>query len=98
MSAYADFLARATRTHGDRFTPPLEADRFARYLHDYTVRVTVERVYPSGETWRRTGYIGVTTGWSPAFLLLTRITSRGSSDVLGAGDRIVSVKTRRARS
>lgn len=38
----------------------------------------------------RRGVVGITTGWRPAFLLIARATSRGSSDVLGPDDVVLS--------
>jgi len=85
------------RRHGDKFDPSCLAPQFAEYYGNRDIRVTVERTYASGETWRRTGWIGRTSGWRPAFLLMARINVYGSSDVLSADDRIVSVRSRRTR-
>jgi hypothetical protein len=40
------------------------------------------------------GWVGVTTGWRPALLLMRRVDSDGSSDVIGADWRITGWKWR----
>ena len=59
------------------------ADSMARALYGTPTRVMVETTYPNGETYRRTGSIGITTSWRPAFLVIHRSSDIGSSDVLG---------------
>lgn len=93
-----DIVREGQHRHGAKFDGSDLVPRFAPYYGDYNIRVTVERTYNSGETYRRTGWIGKTTGWKPAFLLMSRINAIGSGDVLGAKDRIVSVRPRRVRS
>ncbi len=83
--------------HGAQFDPSDLAPQFAELYGNRDIRVTVERTYASGETYRRTGCVGKTTGWRPAFLLMSRVTSLGSSDVLSCEDRIVSTRPRRTR-
>lgn len=48
------------------------------------------------EVVERTGTVGITTGWHPAFLLMSRSSAMGSSDVLSARDVIVAVKRGRS--
>lgn len=67
------------------------APQFAGY-YESGDRIKVRTTYPSGETWERTGTVGKTTGWKPAYLLMPRVTSSGSSDVLSARDVVVAVK------
>jgi hypothetical protein len=67
------------------------APQFAAYLGT-DQRIRVQTTYPNGETWTRTGTVGVTTGWRPAFLLMRRRTDHGSSDVLRPDDRIIAVQ------
>lgn len=68
------------------------ASQFKPYYHGERIRVT--RDYGDGETHTRTGTVGMTTGWRPAFLLMARSNSMGSSDVLGPEDKIVAVRDR----
>lgn len=44
----------------------------------------------------RTGYVGVTTGWRPVFILLSRKNERGSCDVLREHDEITAIHDGRA--
>ena len=97
MRTYERYVTRKQHEYGTQFCPPSreEVARFGPYLGDRNVRVTVSRTFESGETETRTGYIGITTGWKPAFLLISRINSTGSSDVLSAKDVIVATRPRR---
>jgi hypothetical protein len=61
--------------------------QFTPYLHDYTKRLEV--ITAHGERVR--GYVGKTTGWKPAYLLLPRRNSVASSFVLHDDDRIARV-------
>lgn len=67
------------------------APQFARFLHADT-RVRVCTKYPDGSEYVRTGTVSRTTGWRPAYLLMHRSNSYGSSDVLGAGDKVTHVQ------
>lgn len=87
MTAYDQLLARGVARHGDRFDPGDLAAGFVRYYGTgERVRVT------DGHGYTRTGTVGVTTGWRPAFLLMHRRSDVGSSDVLGTGDRVTHVR------
>lgn len=59
---------------------------FTPYLH---TGQRVEIKFSYGETKR--GYIGKTTGWKPAYILLLTSRSRGSSYVIGKEDRLTKV-------
>lgn len=96
--AYLDSRVRHFATIGDHtFNPAGLAPQFIPHFDYGDTRVIVERTYPSGEVYRRIGHIGITTGWSPCFLLMHNINSRGSSDCLSVDDRIVRVYPRRKR-
>ncbi len=84
-------IAEGRRQHGAKFDLSDLAPQFVPYLRNASVRLTVEHPIFG----RRSGWIGKTTGWRPAFLLMRRINAHGSSDVLGAEDKIVSVKAYR---
>lgn len=58
------------------------------YLHS-GIRV---KVYNNALNWTRTGYVGRTTGHSPALILLNRPASLSSWDVLGKHDVLVGVR------
>lgn len=65
------------------------APQFTPYLHDYSKRLIVKMNY--GETVR--GYVGKTTGWKPCYMLMSKINSTGSSELLHHDDVIVQVLT-----
>ncbi len=54
-------------------------------MHRYRVEIT----YTDGEKAR--GYVGLTTGWRPAYILLHNARSRGSSNILDP-TRITAVR------
>ncbi len=91
MSNYDQYLQRARRQHGKRFTDGSLALQFRAHLHSGR-RIKVRREYPSGGAYVRTGTVGVTTGWAPAFLLMHRRSDHGSSDVLSERDDIIAVQ------
>lgn len=89
-SAYwRGYLDRKAREHGARWDDrDLQAARhFAPYLHS-NIRIKVRNGLYGAV---RTGTVGITTGWRPAFLLMSRSSAHGSSDVLGPHDVIVGV-------
>lgn len=90
MSTYDDYLRRKQNEFGKQFDSSKLAPQFVHYFNSGE-RIKVSRQYASGEVYTRTGTIGVTTGWVPAFLLMSRIGSSGSSDVLDEKDQIVAV-------
>ena len=84
---YADYIQRKRREFGDRFSTSDLAPEFVEHFNT-GARVRVRFSY--GE--ERTGTIGVTTGWRPCFLLMSRKTDHGSSDTLSTRDRVVGVQ------
>ena len=89
MTAYTETIARMQREHGARFVEPKTTREQRFYFRGSRVEVTTE--YASGEKHVRRGTIGITTGWSPALLLMSRKGLSGSSDVLSECDRITAV-------
>jgi hypothetical protein len=87
MSRYADFIARGKARHGERFSPPPAADRWAPYM-DSQQRIKVRLSYDE----ELTGTVSATTGWQPVFLLMRTSRSMGSSNTLGDGDQVVAVQ------
>jgi hypothetical protein len=80
--------------HRERWDPSglLAVDRSIIDAYESGLRVRVRRVYGDGEVFERTGTIGITTGWRPAFLLMHRATQNGSWDVIGPGDFVSAVR------
>jgi hypothetical protein len=91
MTEYEKFLERKQAEYGERFVAPWGANLFARFLHSPT-RIRVVTTYPSGDTYERTGTVGITTGWHPSFLLMHRRGDHGSSDVIDERDSITAVQ------
>lgn len=91
MSAFNDAVRRGIERHGEKFDSSalLAVDSTIRQLYGTFTRVKVA----NGE-YVRTGRIGITTGWRPAFLLMHRSSDHGSSDVLGPNDRVIAVQRR----
>lgn len=81
--------ARGRQQEGERYDPS-ELDSVQpeiRHAYETGARVRVE-----GPMGTRTGTIGCTTGWRPAFLLMHRSSDIGSWDVLGPDDKVTAVK------
>lgn len=94
--AFGYYLTRKRREHGAKFDASSLAPQFIPY-YESGQRIEVTRTFPSGEAWTRRGTVGITTGWRPAFLLMSRVSAHGSSDLLSADDKIVKVIPTRKR-
>ena len=82
---FESYLARKRLKFGDKFDLSNLAPQFIPYFNDREVRIEVE--FSSGEKSR--GFIGITTGWKPLFLLVRTRRSLGSSYTLSSEDRVV---------
>ena len=82
MSKYQESIERGKIQWGEKFDPS-ELEECNPTLQHYFngPRVKITTTYKDGETYTRTGRIGRTTGWRPAFLLMHRSSDSGSSDV-----------------
>ena len=92
MKALQERIERGQAQHGTQFdSGALQAvDHAVLVAYDRKLRVKVTTTYDGGETYTRTGTVGSTTGWRPAWLLMHRSNAIGSSDVLGPDDRVVA--------
>lgn len=81
-----EIIAAGEANYGDRFdgSDLAAAAICAPYLHN-GLRLKVR----NGE-YVRTGTVGKTTGWRPAFLLMHRSSDVSSGDVLGPNDHIIA--------
>lgn len=89
---------RAEGCRPKTFDPSDLAPQFVPYFNERKTRIEVETTFADGTTHRRTGYVGITTGWKPAFLLMHASNHHGSSDVLSVNDKVLraySVRRRR---
>lgn len=74
-----------------RWTTAELPEKFVPYYEsNHMTRIKVEW----GTNWTRTecGFVSISTGWSPVFLLMRSIKSKGSSTVLSNDYRIIGVK------
>jgi hypothetical protein len=56
-----------------------------RFDEAYRTGERIEVVYQWGETTeKKRGYVGITTGWKPVYILLNNTRSMGSSDILNS--------------
>jgi hypothetical protein len=91
---YQALLVRGRAKYGEKFNASNLAPQFKPYYRS-GARIKVRTTFPSGQTWERTGIVGATTGWRPAFLLVHRSTNLGSSDVLSERDVVIAVQNGR---
>ncbi len=84
MTRFEEYCKRGVQAHGSKFTPP-EGDAFiAAYNKGQDFRIKVFTPYVGSQVrgHARWGYVGITSGWAPCFLLMHRAGNTGSSDVL----------------
>jgi hypothetical protein len=86
MSRYDEFVVRKITEYGTRFDPSELAPEFIRWFN------SGDRIKVKNDEYVRTGTVGVTTGWRPAFLLMHRSSDHGSGDVLGPNDQVTAVR------
>lgn len=83
---YDGYIERKKQEHGSKFDPSALSKKFIPF---YESGQRIEVKTPWGKLER--GYVGVTTGWKPSFLLVHRRNDRGSSTLLS--DEYEIVKT-----
>jgi len=88
---FEQYLERGRWQYGSKFDVRDLHEQFIPYFNSGE-RIRVRTTFVGGEVWERTGTVGVTTGWKPAFLLMHRITDIGSSDLLSRNAQVVAVK------
>lgn len=88
-SKIATYISRKIEMYGHDFKVDALASKFVAHFNAGPTRRVKVR-FPSGETiW---GYVGITTGWVPCFLLMRRRGQIGSAVVLSEQDEIVGQK------
>lgn len=86
MIKYNDFIARKTREYGEKFSADdLNPAFINAFNNGDRFRVLVDFGYDA-PIW---GYVGVTTGWRPCFLLMRRRGQHGSSETINANCKIL---------
>jgi hypothetical protein len=83
---YDDYITKQRHRYGSEFCDSALDPRFIPYFNNGT-RLKVHTLGSDV-----TGYIGVTTGWRPVFLLMRTIRSHGSIYTLGPQDVFLAVK------
>ena len=83
--SFGEYLKRKRAEYGEKFDASDLAPQFIPYYE------SGERIEVVSSWGTRRGRIGITTGWRPAFLLMCRVSARGSSDVLRADDKVTRV-------
>lgn len=98
MTKLEERHARGRKLYGDKYDPSVldNADPSIRDAYNSGARVRVAGISDTNETYSRTGTIGCTTGWRPAFLVMHRSNSLGSWDVIQPNDYVVAVQRGRA--
>lgn len=81
MTAFEIYCQRKRQEYGEKFVPPTGQEFIAAFNLGSNYRIKVETKYDT-ETWVRWGYVGITTGWQPCFLLMHSVRAYGSSDTL----------------
>lgn len=92
MKDFEAFVADKLIDYGDKFNDSKLSKQFIPFWEKGPmVRVKVQFSY--GEA--RWGWVGVTTGWTPTFLLMRNINSRSSSDTLTDDDKIIDWRNKK---
>lgn len=84
---FDQYLAQKRDEYGDAFDASDLAPAFRAY---FGTRIRVKVLTSYGE--EITGTVSATTGHRPAFLLMRRRNSVGSSDLLSVRDRVIAVQ------
>jgi hypothetical protein len=89
MTKFEEYCARKRAEYGDKFVPPSGREFIDAFNKGERYRVQVRTLW-DGHSHTRWGFIGVTTGWQPCFLLMRNVLQRGSSDTLTPGrDQVI---------
>jgi hypothetical protein len=84
MKDFQSYITRKEKEFGDKFDPSDLALHFVKY-YESGERIEIKTAY--GEVKR--GRIGITTGWKPVFLLMSRRNTIGSSETLSRHDKVL---------
>ena len=89
MDRFDEYKRRKTKEYGDKFDT---SDLNPSFIPYFRTGQRVEVEFDYGKVVR--GFIGVTTGWKPVFLLLRTRRSISSFYTISQGDKVVRVITR----
>ena len=82
---WADYLEIKEREFGREFVPPVNADLLSEYVNS-GIRLEVD-----ADGCIERGFIGLTTGWRPCFILLRTKRSSGSGICLDGNVKILRI-------
>lgn len=80
---YQDYIQHKRNQYGDKFNDGNLSQQFVPYFE------TGKRIIVKTKWEILRGYVGVTTGWKPSFILLLRSNSISSSILLSDDDTII---------
>ena len=89
MTRFEEYCNRQRQRHGAEFVPPTDTRFIYAYNKGEHYRVKVLTCY-GAERFMRWGYVALTTGHKPSFMLMRRRGQHGSSDLLGERENIVA--------
>ena len=90
MTRFEQYCARQRARYGAQFVAPTGAALIDAYNKGERYRVNVRTTYPDGAHEDRWGYVALTTGWVPSFMLMRRRGQTGSSDLISERDTIIA--------
>jgi len=82
---YRDLMDVKKCKYGEKFDDSDLNKEFIRYFENGK-RIEVDFGYE-----KKSGTIGITTGWKPVFLLMLRRNSSGSSYTIGKNDKVIRI-------
>ena len=85
MTTFKDYLIGKDAEYGEKFD---QSDLTKKFIPYFETGQRIEVRTPYGETKR--GYVGVTTGWKPVFILLAKSNSHGSGEILDSKYEIIN--------
>jgi hypothetical protein len=83
MRNYQEYIARKKQEHKEKFDSSDLASQFIKYYENHK-RIEIE--FSHGKV---RGFVGITTGWKPCFLLMKTKRSISSSYTLREEDKII---------
>jgi hypothetical protein len=89
LAAVDDMIGRKRREWGERFDSCELRAVDVRIVQAYGSHARIRVAGPAGT---RTGTVGITTGWKPAFILMHRSSDIGSGDALSMRDVVTHVQ------
>lgn len=93
LNRFEKLCADRKNQYGEKWDPSDLSQQFVSHFNTgHSRRIKVKGVGNCGEdVW---GFVGITTGWKPAFLLMRREGQVGSSIVLSDKDQILGQKNK----